>query len=165
MEDTLKTRNKKQHGFTILELLVTVAIILIIVSIALPKFLQSRAAASQASAAATLRTFGTALQAYNTAWNIFPATLIPLGGDCSATPATATLSCQMDTTIVALASGSTFNQYTWTYTQTNSGTGFTMTAAPAAGNNATRNYFLDQNGTTHYADGGVANSSSAVLGN
>lgn len=50
----------RQDGFSLLELLIVVAIILIIATIAIPSLLRSRQAANEAHAVANLRTLNTA---------------------------------------------------------------------------------------------------------
>jgi len=52
------------RGFSLVELLIVVAVILIIVGIAIPNFLRSRVAANQASAIESLRVIGTAEASY-----------------------------------------------------------------------------------------------------
>ena len=51
---------KKQNGFSLLELLIVVAIILIIATFAIPSLLRSRQAANESHAVANLRTLNTA---------------------------------------------------------------------------------------------------------
>jgi prepilin-type N-terminal cleavage/methylation domain-containing protein len=160
----MKLKRNKQSGFTLIELLIVVSIILIIAAIAIPKLLSARAQASQSNAAASMRSVNTALTMYYTAYGSFPATVEVLGGPSPCTQS-ATTFCALDDTISSLITAGTYNNYTWTYTPTASPVGFTLTAAPAAGNTATRYFYDDQGGTLHYADGAAATATSAALGN
>jgi prepilin-type N-terminal cleavage/methylation domain-containing protein len=70
----------KQKGFSLIELLIVVAIILIIAAIAVPNLLRSRMAANEASAAGSLRTISTANVTYASTYNIgFAADITNLG--------------------------------------------------------------------------------------
>jgi type IV pilus assembly protein PilA len=82
-------------GFSLIELLIVVAIILIIAAIAIPNLLRSRIAADEASATNSVRSINTAEFAYNAQYptNGYAAALINLGGvaPCVPTPAAACL--------------------------------------------------------------------------
>ena len=66
-------------GFSLVELLIVVAIILIIAAIAIPNFLRSRVAANQASAVESLRTLSTAEFTYSSTYNLgFTATALEI---------------------------------------------------------------------------------------
>jgi type IV pilus assembly protein PilA len=67
-------RNNKQKGFSLIELLIVVAIILIIAAIAIPNLIRSKMAANEASAVASLRTYNTSIVAYQTTYQTMPTT-------------------------------------------------------------------------------------------
>jgi type IV pilus assembly protein PilA len=73
--------SRHKDGFSLIELLIVIAIILIIAAIAIPNLIRSRIAANEASSVENLRTITTASVVYNSTWgNGFPPSLTTLGG-------------------------------------------------------------------------------------
>ena len=103
---------KKQKGFSLIELLIVVAIILIIAAIAIPNLLRARMAANESSAVASIRTINTAMVTYNSTYPTigYAATLLALGGapGVACVPGSGT-ACLIDSVLAAgTKSGYTF---------------------------------------------------------
>ncbi len=139
---------RSSKGFSLIELLIVVAIILIIAAIAIPNLLRSRIAANQASAVGSLRTLNTAEITYSSTYNAgFSYNLGYLQPDPTGNAPTSTAAGLID----SILSGGTKSGYSFTYTpgasdSTNRINTYTITAIPITSSTGTNYYFTDQSG-------------------
>jgi type IV pilus assembly protein PilA len=109
----------KHKGFSLIELLIVVAIILVIAAIAIPNLLRAHIAANESSAVSSIRTLNTAQAAYQSTFPLlgFASTLTALGPSASngCTTPTSTNACLVDWVLSqATAVGSTKSGYYFT---------------------------------------------------
>jgi type IV pilus assembly protein PilA len=150
---------KRQRGFSLIELLIVVAIILIIVAIAVPNLLRTKISANEASAVSSLRTLNSALVLYNSTYGSYPAQLNYLQPPNSGNPT----STAADLIEQGLAGG-TKAGYTFTYTAGPGGASYSLIARPLVDNQTgLRHFYTDQSGATRFNVGADANISSTPL--
>ena len=154
---------RTHRGFSLIELLVVVAVILIVAAIAVPNFLRSRMRANEASAVASLRVLNTAAVTYSITYPTlgFPAQLTTLGGvnPCSAS---STQACLIDDSLAqGTKSGYTF---VWTGDGATPSISYTVTGTPQVlGATGQRMFCTDQSGVIRYDPSGSGCTSASLV--
>src|ERR1700691_5325768 len=92
MGETMNARHENQKGFSLIELLIVVTIILIISAIAIPNLIRSKIQANETAAVGALRTLNESTVMYSNSYGTYPHALTDLGpggGGGSANPSSA----------------------------------------------------------------------------
>ncbi len=152
---------KNRNGFSLVELLLVVAVILIISAIAIPNFLRSRERANEASAVASMRLINTAAVTYSVTYSNlgYPVSLTAMGGanPCTASSAQA---CLLDD---VLAQG-TKSGYSFALTGDGlvPSVSYLITGTPqVVGTTGQRMFCSDQSSVIHYDSSGSGCTSAS----
>jgi type IV pilus assembly protein PilA len=129
---------RRRRGFSLIELLIVIAIILIIITIALPRFSSAQRYAKETSALGAIRTIHTVQVQYYSQYGKYATSLTELGPPTSGAPSPAAADL-IDSTLAGGEKGG------YKFTLSANAGGYVINAAPVAfGVSGTRTFYSDQ---------------------
>ena len=153
----------KQKGFSLIELLVVVAIMLVIAAVAIPAAVASRQSGAEGAAATNLKTMVTAANAYNSLYGAgYPSlakNMDQSGAGCPNQPAAGTNpatnsvvgACLLSNNIADVADAGTTPVSNYLIQYTGTASGFTITAVPTSNLSGRKSFCADATGSVVYA--------------
>lgn len=163
-------RRQKERGFSLIELLVVVAILLILVAIAVPNFARAKAAANTSSAAGSLKSIHQAAETYDSTFGVYPVSFAEMSsgttagtsacGSADDLPATWTGTPTLDGFVFTYGQGNGVKPSTYPNGCTDGFNGFSAVAVPSSNSTGNDNYCIDQTGVLYHDPQGPLGSGS-----
>jgi type IV pilus assembly protein PilA len=134
MRPTEEKSMRKRNGFSLIELLIVIAIVVVIAAIAIPNLLRSKVAGNEASAVGSLRNIMSAEAAYKAMYGVgYSNDLSTLGGQADIAQPSCSTALLLDPTLAKGASGNQTEKSGYRFTFTPGTQAFQPDSAAPAG--------------------------------
>ena len=165
----------REGGFTLVEIMIVVAIIALLAAIAIPNVLRGRTTANESAAIGNMRALVSSIEMFRSVNNLYPTTGVGWQ------PAMYEANCAVEAAPTpdfgppsfcnTMAGGATaatglVQGFLWTYTGNAAGTNYTLQATPSVVNNTgTRSFFADESGIVRHCTTVAQGTQATVASN
>jgi type IV pilus assembly protein PilA len=158
--------NRRQKGFSLIELLIVVTIILIISAIAIPNLMRSKMQANETAAVGALKALTESAVMYSNNYGGFPHSIANLGPSVGAPSTSSAAADLIDSGLATgIKSGYKFNFAVIAADAAGNVVSYAITAVPVTpGSTGVRSFYTDESGTIRVSPNGTADSSSPPIG-
>lgn len=161
----MNIRHSKRKGFSLIELLIVVTIILIIAAIAIPNLMRNKIQANETAAVGAMRTLNESILLYSNSYGGFPHALADMGPGSGGAASSAGADLIDSVLSSGVKSGYKFAYAAVATDPSGNVLSYTITATPVVpGSSGQRSFFTDQSGTIRSTSNGTADSTSTPLG-
>jgi type IV pilus assembly protein PilA len=162
----MNQRPDQNKGFSLIELLIVVTIILIIAAIAIPNLMRSKIQANETAAVGALRALNESTLLYSNTYGGYPHALSDMGPAAGGAAPTSTSADLIDSVLATgVKSGYRFAYAALAIDPGGNVQSYGITAMPVTlGSTGQRSFYTDQSGTIRSAPTGTADATSSPIG-
>ncbi len=162
----MNVRQNEERGFSLIELLIVVTIILIISAIAIPNLVRNKIQANETAAVGAMRALTESALLYSNSYGGFPHSISDMGPAAGGTGATSAGADLIDSVLATgVKSGYKFTYAVTATDPAGNVQSYTITATPVTpGSSGQRSFFTDQSGTIRNTASGTADATSTPIG-
>lgn len=162
----MNLRRHRRKGFSLIELLIVVTIILIIAAIAIPNLMRSKIQANETAAVGALRALNESTLLYSNTYGGYPHALSDMGPAAGGAAPTSTSADLIDSVLATgVKSGYRFSYAVGATDPGGNVQSYAITAMPVTlGSTGQRSFYTDQSGTIRSTATGTADVTSSPIG-